>query len=255
MDCPAEEQLIRLALQEEPAVRAVAADLAARELLVDHDGDPAAVLARLEPFGLGTRIAGSVIRSDTDDELAVAATGAQEQRTLRLVLAINGVMFLGEIVGAYLADSSALLADSLDMFADAAVYGIALYGVRRAAADQRRAGRISGVLQLLLALGALTEVARRAVFGSEPEPGAIVIVGVVALIANVTCLYLLSAHRGGGAHMKASWIFTTNDVMANLGVLAGAALVRATGSAVPDLVVGMAIALLVLIGAVRILRL
>lgn len=78
-----------------------------------------------------------------------------------LVLAINAMMFVGEVVGAYLADSSALLADSLDMFADAAVYGIALFGVSRTHTTQLTAARVSGVLQLLLALGALTAVAHR----------------------------------------------------------------------------------------------
>jgi Co/Zn/Cd efflux system component len=68
-------------------------------------------------------------------------------------------------------------------------------------------------------------------------------------------MWLLSRHREGGAHMKASWIFTTNDVIANIGVIVAASLVRFTGSNVPDLVVATGIALIVLNGAVRILRL
>jgi Co/Zn/Cd efflux system component len=54
--------------------------------------------------------------------------------------------------------------------------------------------------------------------------------------------------------MRASWIFSTNDVVANLGVILAAGLVAMTGSRLPDLVVGAAIASVVLAGAVRILR-
>lgn len=141
------------------------------------------------------------------------------------------------------------------MFADAAVYGIALYGAGRAAGGQQRAVRISGWLQLGLAVGALFEVARRAICGSEPEPAMMMAVAVIALLANVTTMRLLARHRKGGAHMKASWIFTTNDVIANLGVIAGGVLVRVTGTALPDLVVGAVIGLVVLSGSIRILRL
>ena len=79
-------------------------------------------------------------------------------------------------------------------------------------------------------------------------------VAVVALAANATCMWLLARHRQGGAHMKASWIFTTNDVIANCGVIVGGILVRVTGSAAPDLIVGTAIGVVVLSGALRILR-
>lgn len=140
------------------------------------------------------------------------------------------------------------------MFADAAVYGIALYGAGRAATGQRSAARVSGWLQLALAVGVLLEVSRRVVTGSEPEPTGMMGVAAVALTANAVCLWLLAGHRSGGAHMKASWIFTTNDVAANIGVIVGGLLVRATGSHVPDLVIGSAIGVLVLNGARRIIR-
>ena len=80
-------------------------------------------------------------------------------------------------------------------------------------------------------------------------------ISALALAGNVTCLLLLARHRHGGAHMKASWIFSTNDVLANLGVIVAGALVAWTGSRLPDLVIGTAVGVLVLAGAVRILRL
>ena len=81
------------------------------------------------------------------------------------------------------------------------------------------------------------------------------VLAAVALVANVACVALLARHREGGVHLKASWIFSTNDALANLGVILAGALVLATGSALPDLLVGAGVGLLVLSGAVRILRL
>jgi Co/Zn/Cd efflux system component len=184
-----------------------------------------------------------------DDEPGV------EAGTLRVLLALNAAMFAVEAVAGWLAQSTGLLADSLDMLADAAVYGLALHAVGRAPGLKLRAAHASGWLQLALALGAFSEVARRALFGSAPEPPAMIGVSLLALAANVTCLLLVQRHRHQGAHMQASYIFSANDVLANLGVIAAGALVAWTGSPAPDLVIGAAIAALVLRGAVRILGL
>ena len=102
---------------------------------------------------------------------------------------------------------------------------------------------------------AMAEVIRRFFLGSEPEPAWMMAVATVALVANVSCLYLILRHREGGAHMKASWIFSTNDVLANLGVIGAGLLVGWTQSRFPDLVIGAIIAAIVLTGALRILRL
>jgi Co/Zn/Cd efflux system component len=146
-----------------------------------------------------------------------------------------------------------LIADSLDMLADASVYAIALAAAADPAAP-RRAGRTSGWLQLGLSGVVLADVLRRAASGGEPVDWMMIAVGLLALTANTVCLALLARHRGAGAHLRASWIFTTNDTLANLGVIAAGLLVAATGSQVPDLVMGTAIAVLVASGAVRILR-
>lgn len=253
MDCAAEERLVRMALEGRPGIVRLDADLGARQVSVVHEGEPERIAALVRPLNLGGDILDTSDASELDE--VSPASGAEEARTLGVVLAINAGMFAGELAGAFLADSSALLADSLDMFADAAVYGIALFGVHRARATQLRAARISGVLQLFLAFGALSEVVRRVVFGSEPEAPLMAVVALAALTANVTCMWLLARHRHGGAHMQASWIFTTNDVIANLGVIVAAGLVQLAGSNVPDLVVATLIAFVVLNGAVRILRL
>lgn len=253
MDCTAEEQMVRTALRGRDEVVNLLFDLSKRELTVVHTGSDVAIAEALTPLNFGACVIASTPASELD--AVPPPTAADEARALKWVLAINAFMFFAEAIGAWIAESSALLADSLDMFADAAVYGLALFGVHRARASQVKAAHISGALQLLLGLLALGEVVRRIVFGSEPEAGLMIVVAAAALIANATSMWLLSRHRQGGAHMKASWIFTTTDVIANMGVIVAAVLVRMTGSNVPDLVVATLIALVVLNAAFRILRL
>lgn len=255
MDCPSEERMIRMALDGVDGVGRITCDLGQRQVRVIHAGDTSMVAAKLGGLGLGATLvhAGPANPSASDDD--DVPDPVREGRTLRLVLAINAVMFVGELVLAWVAQSAGLLADSLDMFADAAVYGLALYAVGRGATSRTKIAHLAGWLQAALAIGALVEVVRRFSFGSEPEAPLMMIVAGVALVANVTCLWLVSRHREGGAHMKASVIFSANDVIANVGVILAGALVAWTGSRYPDLVIGAVIATIVLSGARRILRL
>ncbi|PKO56345.1 MAG: hypothetical protein CVU28_03260, partial [Betaproteobacteria bacterium HGW-Betaproteobacteria-21] len=178
-----------------------------------------------------------------------------QARVLWMLLAINAAMFVVELGAGWWAHSAGLIADAMDMFADAAVYGVALYAVGRAARHKLDAARLAGLLQLLLALGALGETARRMYTGSMPEDIVMIGIAALALVANLACLLLISGHRDGGAHMKASYIFSANDVLANLGVITAGLLVSWSGQAWPDWVIGTLIGLLVLSGAIRILRL
>ncbi|WP_297185224.1 cation transporter [uncultured Porticoccus sp.] len=257
MDCASEEQMIRLALADLDDVRVLSFDLPGRQLEVVHDGDAGPITTKLQNLGLGASLqATRPADSETIQSLhASAASVAQEAGTLWLLLGINGFMFVVEMIAGLIAQSTGLIADSLDMFADAAVYGLALYAVGRSINMQVRAAHVAGILQLILAIGVLAEVARRFLLGSEPESLMMMAVASAALIANVACLVLISKHREGGAHMKASWIFSANDVVINLGVIVAGALVYWTGSHYPDLVIGTVVGLIVLNGARRILAL
>lgn len=256
MDCPSEENMIKMALHGVDGVVSLSFDVGHRRLTALHDGPVAELVQRLEPLDLGATLVSSAnaVTSVGDDEIQ-APDNEGEARLLKLLLSINALMFAVEILVGVWAQSTGLIADSLDMFADAAVYGLSLYAVGRAAALQTRAAHMSGWLQVALALLALAEVARRFVYGSEPVSGLMMGMGLVALIANAVCLALIARKRHAGTHMKASYIFSSNDVIANAGVIIAGALVALTESHYPDLIVGLVVGLLVLNGARRILRL
>lgn len=255
MDCPSEENMIRMALGDLSDISSLSFDLPKREVVIVHRGDADAVLTRLERLNLGAVLRESVPVSSGQGTAVTKDEDAAEARTLRILLAINGLMFVFELVLGLFAQSTGLIADSLDMFADAAVYGLALYAVGKAASMKSRAAHVAGWLQLILAVGALSEVVRRFIFGSEPESALMMGVGLIALVANVTCLLLISKKRDRGAHMTASYIFSANDVVANLGVITAGLLVAWTKSPYPDLVIGTIIGVIVLNGARRILQL
>jgi Co/Zn/Cd efflux system component len=164
-------------------------------------------------------------------------------------------MFVIEFMAGIIASSTGLIADSLDMFADAAIYGIALFVVGKNANAQLKAAHLSGWFQFGLAMIVLIDVLRRFVYGSEPVSILMILIGGLALAANITCLYLMSDHKNSGAHMKASYIFSANDVIVNLGVIVAGILVAFTGSNYPDLIIGLIVVLFVLNSARKILLL
>lgn len=177
-----------------------------------------------------------------------------QRAVLIALLAINAAMFGVEIVLGIASESTALIADSLDMLADAAVYAIGLHAVARSPLVKIKAARLSGIMQIVLGTTVLVDVTRRAVFGSEPESLFMIGVGLVALVANVVCLVLIAKYRNGEVHMRASWIFSKNDVITNVGVVVAGGLVHAFGSRFPDLVIGLVISVIVVRGGLQIVR-
>lgn len=260
MDCPSEEKLIRMALSSQGGISHLQFDLAGRTLTAFHETDEKEILKKLEPLNFGAVHVETNELSEIEEnllQLEKAKTEGKEKseaNVLKILLGINAIMFVFEIILGFMAQSTGLIADSMDMFADAAVYGVSLYAVGKSILLQHKAARLSGYLQMGLAAFALIEVIRRFIFGSDPEPSYMMWVSLIALIANAACLVLISRHRDGGVHMKASQIFSANDVIANIGVLIAGALVTATNSRLPDLIIGFIIAIVVFRGSIAILK-
>lgn len=257
MDCPSEENLIRMQLESIESGLKLEFDIPKRIVRVTHKSDFKKIDEAMLGCGFGSIM--EETRSAGEQEKAAFFSSSQsendqEASTLKLLLAINAFMFVFELTVGWIGQSTGLIADSLDMFADAAVYGLALFAVGQSAGKKLNAAHLAGLLQLILALGALSEVLRRFIFGSEPVSVLMMGIGCIALIANVSCLFLISKKKDRGAHMRASWIFSANDVIANIGVILAGALVWWTGSRIPDLVIGLLIGVVVLSGAIRILR-
>ncbi|XOV80416.1 MAG: cation transporter [Aestuariibacter sp.] len=179
----------------------------------------------------------------------------QKQRSLLwIVLVLNALMFVVEFIAGWFAQSSGLIADSLDMLADALVYGLSLYAVGRAATFKARAAMVNGTLQLTLGCLVMVDVIKRIVLGSSPQMEIMYAIGFLALVVNICCFLLLYQFRDGDVNMRASWICSRNDMLANAGVILSAWLVGRTASAWPDLLIGSLIALTVIVSATGVIR-
>jgi Co/Zn/Cd efflux system component len=160
------------------------------------------------------------------------------------------------MIAGLIAGSMGLVADSLDMLADSIVYSLSLLAVGDSAARKKKIAAIAGYFQAVLAILGFLEVIRRFI-GHEPTPNFLTMiwVSIFALAGNVVCLYLLQRSRSTEVHMQASMIFTSMDVIVNIGVIIAGVLVYLTNSKIPDLAVGTVVFVLVSRGAYRILRL
>ena len=254
MDCAAEEHLVRMRLDGLDGVQRLAFDLPARRLDVVHAGDAAPITATLDNLGLGARHV--TTEASDDGPLSAESDAGEERRPLLLALAINAVFFVGELTAGLLAGSMGLVADSLDMLADALVYALSLAAVGGTVLRKKRLARMSGYLQLGLAVFGLVEVVRRFAMGEGvPDVTTMVVVAALALAGNVATLLILSKARRGEAHVEASWIFTSNDIKVNGLVIVSALVVWMTASGIPDLLAGGFIFLIVANGARQILAL
>lgn len=176
-----------------------------------------------------------------------------QRRVLWIALVLNAVMFCVEISAGILVNSSGLIADGLDMLSDAAVYAIALAAIGRSGRFKANAALFSGAALLILGLGLLLDVVRRLFEGGAPEGGWMIAVSSIALVVNIVVLRLLSKQRSDEVHLRAAWIFTRADVVANGAVLLAGIGVLLTQIRYFDLVVGAAIGAYVIREALEIL--
>lgn len=189
-----------------------------------------------------------------DDEPELDPRDAEQRRTLRQVLLLNVGLALGLVVAGLWAGSSALLANALDNFSDAAVYALSWLAVGRSPRWKSTAASLSGLLLMGLALGVVADVARRVHSGPEPVGPVMIGMAVAAAAVNALCLKLLASHRGGDVNLRAAWTFSVNDFVSNLGIVVAGVAVLLLGRSWPDLVVGAAIAAVAAYGSVDILR-
>ncbi|MBF7015759.1 cation transporter [Novosphingobium sp. HR1a] len=176
------------------------------------------------------------------------------RRALWIVVLLNLGFGLIEIVGGFFADSQALKADALDFVGDGTIslFGlIALGWVPRARA---RIALAQGIFLGALGLGVIGFAVWRAMNAVAPEAELMGGLGIVALIVNVSAALVLSRFKEGDANVRAIWLFSRNDAVANIAVIGAAALVAWTGKAWPDLAVAGVIALLFLHSAWEIIR-
>ncbi|ESU25293.1 putative membrane protein [Flavobacterium limnosediminis JC2902] len=251
MDCPSEENLIRMKLDGLSNIKHLDFDIPNRKLIVFHIGQIEQIEKSISELNLGDRKLVTESTSQTE-----FTENANQKELLWTVLIINFLFFLIEVATGIISRSMGLIADSLDMLADSFVYGISLFAVGTTQIRKKQIAKLAGYFQITLAIIGFFEVLRRFFYVEKlPDFTVMIIVSSFALIANGICLYLLQKSKSKEqAHIKASLIFTSNDVIINFGVIVAGIMVNLLNSNKPDLIIGIIVFILVIRGAMRILK-
>lgn len=252
MDCPSEEQIIRIKLDGIETIKNMEFDIPNRLLTVFHLNGYQQILEKLHSLNFDS----SVMSTSQVENIDFMDSAISERKILWAVLAINFLFFLIEIVTGFISNSMGLVADSLDMLADGIVYGLALIAVGGTITLKKNIAKAAGIFQIILAILGFIEVVRRFIgFEQVPDFLTMVIVSIFALIANIICLYLLQKSKSKEAHIQASMIFTSNDIIINTSVIVAGFFVNWFNSSLPDLIIGAIVFIIVARGAIKILQL
>lgn len=252
MDCPCEENLIRLKLENIEKIVHQEYDLTNRMLTIIHSNDIEQIESAIDELNLGSKLLENEITEYSEQN----KEDKKQRKALWAVLIINFAFFLIEMSTGIISKSMGLVADSLDMLADAFVYTLSLFAVGAAVARKKKVALISGYFQILLAVLGFIEVIKRFI-GIEETPHfqTMIIISILALIANTACLLILQRTKSKDAHIQASLIFSSNDVIINGGVILAGVMVWWLDSNIPDLLIGSIVFAIVIRGALRILKL
>ncbi len=251
MDCPSEENLIRMKLNEIPGIKKLEFDIPNRKLSVFHESDSEPIERSIAELNLG----GEKIASEHTERTDFKEEKSQ-RKLLWIVFYINFGFFIIEMFTGIISRSMGLVADSLDMLADSFVYGLSIYAVGGSLIKKKKVASMAGYFQIFLAALGFAEVLRRFFDHEEiPDFRTMIIISTLALIANAVGLLLLQRSKSDEPHMQASMIFTSNDIIINLGVITAGALVYFLNSGIPDLLIGTIVFAIVIKGALTILKL
>lgn len=253
MDCPSEEQMVRMALDQFDKIESINVNLDKREVTVIHQEDSKELYKTVDKLNLDSTLISEV---EVGDEYNGVVNSTVQRFILAQVLLINLSFFIIEELAGYLFNSVGLSADGLDMLADSLVYLLALLSIGKSMTTKKMVSAFAGYFQIFLALLGFGQVIYRFINHDYlPHSLGMLIIAVMALLANIVSYFILSKTNQEEVHMKASKIFTSNDILINLGLIFSSLLVYILHSPSPDLIIGTLIFAFVLKGAFKILAL
>jgi Co/Zn/Cd efflux system component len=186
-------------------------------------------------------------------DLETLARRADQRRVLLIVAGLNGAMFLAGFAASLIAGSAALMADSVDMLADATVYGLSVFAIDKSERWKAGAASAKGLFMLALGVAVIVQIGTRLSTGVPPVTAIMLVMASLALVVNLLSVVLIWRFRAADMNVASTWECSRNDALANVGVLLAAGAVALTGSFWPDILVGAAIAALFLRSAFRML--
>lgn len=253
MDCPSEKSIIEMKLSEvNNIIKKMIFDFPNRKLIIFHTEKNNKITFLLNELGLQS----SLEKIEKSEKKEFFNENNKQKKILIIALLINFIFFILEFLFWLVSNSMWLIADSLDMLSDASIYFISLFAIWWSILIKKRIAKIAGIFQIILAIVWIIEVFRRFFISNEVvDYRFMIIVSIFSLIWNYYVLYLFNKQNSCDAHMKASQICTSNDLIVNTWVILTWILVYLLNSSIPDLIIWIIIFIVVFKWAISILKL
>ena len=186
----------------------------------------------------------------------------------RLIFAIvlTTITLVAEIIGGIWSNSLALLSDAGHVFLDLFALVLSLAAIKLAAQPPNEqhsygwhraevlASLINGLTVFLMAIGILYEGSKRLIAPEAVQTTPMLVIAVLGLVANLLAAKGLHGHSHDDLNVRSAFLHVLGDAAASVGVIVGAILMRYTGWYQADPIISIAIGLLILVGAGRVLR-
>jgi len=189
-----------------------------------------------------------------------------QRRKMRWVLWITAGFMVAEVVGGILSNSLALLADAGHMFTDVGALGLSLLAMRLAQRppNPRKtygyvrleilAALINGAALIFIALVILKEAWARFALPPEVDGPLMLTVAVIGLVVNLAGAFLLHSHAHENLNVRGAYLHVLGDLLGSVGAITAGILVLTKGWMLADPIISVVIALLLLVGAWRLVR-
>lgn len=196
------------------------------------------------------------------DSHADSVTGRPLKITLTLVL----VIMVAEAIGGVVSNSLALISDAGHMLTDALALALSLFAVnlaRRPATLKKTFGYYraeilaafaNGAILILLSAYIFYEAAQRFTEPPQIQTPLMLVVAIIGLAANLTGMYLLKKGSAGSINIRAAFWHIIGDTLSSVGVILAALIIYFTGWTIADPILAVFIGVVILWGAVRIVR-
>jgi len=187
-------------------------------------------------------------------------------RALRTALVLTAILFVAEVIGGFLSNSLALLADAGHMLTDVGALALSLFVAwfsRQPASTSKTYGYLrweilaaflNGAVLLLLSAWIAAEAVIRLRSPEDVEGGLMLVVAVAGLLVNAIAAWLLHPSHAMSLNVRGAYLHVLGDLLASVGTVAAALIIRLTGWLAADPIASLVSTVLVMRGAWRLVR-
>lgn len=191
---------------------------------------------------------------------------ARVKKRLLISISLTGIIFLAELVGGYLTNSLALMSDAAHVFMDVFALSLSFFAIyisEMPPTEKRTYGLhrvevfvsfINSFVLLLITAFIFYEAYQRF---SDPQPVesvGVMIVALIGLAVNVMVALWLHDYAAHDLNIKSAFIHVVGDAAASVGVIIAAVVIYYTGWYTADPLISVLISLVILKGAVGIMK-